>query len=437
MGARRFFDWRVIAAGAVASAAAWERSERRRLSARRVAIVDAVVVQTATPDPEPAPERVAKPSRRVRRAGRFATSLAFVTLFFAGAALTAGAGNESVQAGDSTAVEAPATVPADPAVAETTAVETAAADPAAEAPVAADPAADPAAEAPVAADPAAEPVAAPEVAPAAALTADPPAAPDVAAPSPPADPAVTTDAAAPTNAPATTTTDPASTAPVATSVVPPQATTAPSTPTAHPRSQKRRTAAAKPAARPVPVPVAAAPVFFPTVPFDLQAWVHDNPASPVGATAVAIAMHYLGTPYVWGGASPTSGFDCSGLTQFVYAQLGIALPHYAAWQFASFARLDPSQLEPGDLVFFEPRADGPGHVAIYAGDDTIIEAPHTGALVRIGSLSGSAAAMGFLGAVRPYGAETSTRTLFSFTPDLLQSSASPARLVSGGRLLNL
>ena len=138
-----------------------------------------------------------------------------------------------------------------------------------------------------------------------------------------------------------------------------------------------------------------------TIAFDPQAWLTAHPGSPAGNAAVAIAESYLGVPYRWGGNTPTSGFDCSGLTQYVYAQLGVWLPHYAAAQFLAYPRLDPSDLEPGDLVFFEPKADGPGHVAIYAGNGQIVEAPHTGAVVRVGSLAGAAASLGFLGAVRP------------------------------------
>jgi cell wall-associated NlpC family hydrolase len=148
--------------------------------------------------------------------------------------------------------------------------------------------------------------------------------------------------------------------------------------------------------------VPLAPIPFQAIAFNPHAWLHNNPASPTGVSAVAIAQHYLRVPYVWGGAIPATGFDCSGLTRFVYAQLGVNLPHYAASQFAAFPKLDPAQLEPGDLVFFEPKFDGPGHVAIYIGNDQMIEAPHTGALVRVSSFSKAAARMGFLGAVRPY-----------------------------------
>lgn len=121
----------------------------------------------------------------------------------------------------------------------------------------------------------------------------------------------------------------------------------------------------------------------------------------IGAEAVAIAEQYLGVPYRWGGADPATGFDCSGLTMYVYAQLGIQLRHYAADQWADLPHIDPSQLEPGDLLFFEPRLDGPGHVGIYIGADSLIEAPHTGDVVKIASLSQEAAAIGFVGAARP------------------------------------
>jgi cell wall-associated NlpC family hydrolase len=124
---------------------------------------------------------------------------------------------------------------------------------------------------------------------------------------------------------------------------------------------------------------AAAAGEAPTVPTNLP----NPPASTLGGQAVAIAERYLGVPYVWGGASP-SGFDCSGLTMYVYAQLGVSLPHNAAAQYASLPHVSESDLEPGDLVFF----DGLNHVGIYIGGGSMIHAPHTGTVVQISSLSG-------------------------------------------------
>jgi cell wall-associated NlpC family hydrolase len=102
----------------------------------------------------------------------------------------------------------------------------------------------------------------------------------------------------------------------------------------------------------------------------------DNPV-------VSIAMKYLGIPYKWGGDRPKTGFDCSGLVQYVFAQLGVYLPHYAAAQYYSpdAVWVSPTRLQPGDLVFFTG-SDGtrkaPGHVGIYVGDGYLIDAPHTG-----------------------------------------------------------
>jgi cell wall-associated NlpC family hydrolase len=127
--------------------------------------------------------------------------------------------------------------------------------------------------------------------------------------------------------------------------------------------------------------------------------VHARHGGMLGPQAVAIAKRYLGIPYVWGGSTPTGGFDCSGLVMYVYKQLGITLDHYAAWQYLEGKRIAPADLEPGDLVFFEPKADGPGHVGMYVGDGKMINAPHTGDVVRIVSIQGRA---GYVGAVRPY-----------------------------------
>jgi peptidoglycan DL-endopeptidase CwlO len=98
---------------------------------------------------------------------------------------------------------------------------------------------------------------------------------------------------------------------------------------------------------------------------------------------VGIAMQYLGTPYVYGGSSP-SGFDCSGFVMYVYAQIGVSLPHNAAAQYGFGTPVDRSQLQPGDLVFF----NGLGHNGIYIGGGSFIHSPHTGDVVKISSISG-------------------------------------------------
>jgi peptidoglycan DL-endopeptidase CwlO len=98
---------------------------------------------------------------------------------------------------------------------------------------------------------------------------------------------------------------------------------------------------------------------------------------------VGIAMRYLGTPYVWGGASP-SGFDCSGFVMYVYAQVGVSLPHSSYAQYGYGSAVSRGDLQPGDLVFF----DGLGHEGIYIGGGSFIHSPHTGDVVKISSMTG-------------------------------------------------
>ena len=108
----------------------------------------------------------------------------------------------------------------------------------------------------------------------------------------------------------------------------------------------------------------------------------DPPGSGLGAKAVHVAQGLLGVPYLWGGTTPL-GFDCSGLVQYVYAQVGIKLPRVAADQQQVGTPVAADALEPGDLVFF---GDPAYHVGIYAGNGTMIDAPYTGAVVRYDSM---------------------------------------------------
>jgi cell wall-associated NlpC family hydrolase len=98
-------------------------------------------------------------------------------------------------------------------------------------------------------------------------------------------------------------------------------------------------------------------------------WVNGN-------AVLEIAARYVGTPYVYGGSSP-SGFDCSGFTQYVYAQLGISIPRTSEGQKAAGTVIPRSEAKPGDLVWF------PGHIGIYAGGNQMIDSPRTGKTIQV------------------------------------------------------
>jgi cell wall-associated NlpC family hydrolase len=122
---------------------------------------------------------------------------------------------------------------------------------------------------------------------------------------------------------------------------------------------------------------------LPIVKFKPKPWRTTQLHRSFGSRLVGFAERFVGTPYVWGGTSP-SGFDCSGLVRYVYAHFGIWLPRTTYGQFDSGRRVSRWGLRPGDLVFF----DGVGHVGMYVGKDRFIHAPHTGTRVQVQTLSG-------------------------------------------------
>ena len=113
--------------------------------------------------------------------------------------------------------------------------------------------------------------------------------------------------------------------------------------------------------------------------------------------ALTFAARQLGTPYLWGGTGP-GGFDCSGLSQAAFAHAGVTLPRVAQAQYsAGPALVDGATVHAGDLVFFGSGPGGVDHVGIYVGSGLMIDAPHTGAVVRVESAGWT----GLVGATRP------------------------------------
>lgn len=97
-----------------------------------------------------------------------------------------------------------------------------------------------------------------------------------------------------------------------------------------------------------------------------------------GERAVEYALTMVGTPYRWGGESP-SGFDCSGLVRWAYGRVGVDLPHNSYALYAEGRTVRESKMEPGDILFFE----GLGHVGLYLGNGRMVHSPQTGRSVEV------------------------------------------------------
>ena len=124
-------------------------------------------------------------------------------------------------------------------------------------------------------------------------------------------------------------------------------------------------------------------------------------SSSKGQAIVDTAMQYLGVPYVWGGSSP-SGFDCSGLVQYVCRANGISVNRVAADQRNNGTYVSRENLQPGDLVFFAKSGASIHHVGIYVGNGNMIHAPQTGDVVKISSINTEYRISQYAGAVRVY-----------------------------------
>jgi peptidoglycan DL-endopeptidase CwlO len=122
----------------------------------------------------------------------------------------------------------------------------------------------------------------------------------------------------------------------------------------------------------------------------------DVPPPTRAERAVLYALDAVGTPYRWGGESPATGFDCSGLVRWAYGHVGIDLPHSSYALYGVGRRTATSRLEPGDILFFE----GLGHVGLYVGNGRMVHAPQTGRDVEIVTLASTGYGSRLVGARR-------------------------------------
>lgn len=105
-----------------------------------------------------------------------------------------------------------------------------------------------------------------------------------------------------------------------------------------------------------------------------------------GNAVIAYASNFLGTPYLWGGTSPSTGFDCSGFTQYVYKHFGISVGRATFHQIKDGVQVSRGNLKPGDLVFFGTN-NNPHHMGIYLGDNNYIHSPRTGDVIKISPMT--------------------------------------------------
>ncbi len=129
-----------------------------------------------------------------------------------------------------------------------------------------------------------------------------------------------------------------------------------------------------------------------------------NGVRTAATQAILQAISQLGTAYQWGGKSQTQGFDCSGLTRFVYGKADIDIPRTSRDQYAFTQRIARSDLKPGDLLFFKIRSRKIDHVGIYIGDNRFIHAPRKGEQVTFAQLNTAYWRKHFVGAGRVPGA---------------------------------